>query len=99
DAARMGRIALYYAKNGDKVRAADFIGRARRIDPSDGSIVYAQAVVAWLSGDQREAIPALQEALAKGYPLQIARNDPELAKMQGLPGFSEAINQTPRQTN
>jgi serine/threonine-protein kinase len=99
DAARMGRIALYYAKKGDNTRAADFIRRARAIDPSDGSIVYAQAVVAWLAGDQQEALPALQEALSKGYPLQIVRNDPELAKMQTLPGFSGAISQTPRQTN
>jgi len=99
DAARMGRIALYYAKKGDKTRAADFIRRARSIDPSDGTIVYAQAVVTCLAGDQQEALPALQEALSKGYPVQIARNDPELAKMQALPGFSEVINQTPRQAN
>jgi len=97
DAARMGRIALYYAKKGDKVRAGDFIRRARAIDPADGTIVYAQAVVAWLAGNQKEALPALQEALSKGYPSQIARNDPELAKMQALPGFSEVIKQTPRQ--
>src|SRR5581483_2317272 len=99
DAARMGRIALYYAKNGDKTRAADFIRRARAIDPSDGTIVYAQAIVAWLAGDQQEALPALQEALSKGYPSQIARNDPELAKMQALPGLSDAANQRPRPTN
>jgi serine/threonine-protein kinase len=99
DAGRMGRIALYYAKKGDKTRAADFIRRARSIDPSDGTIVYAQAVVAWLAGDQQEALPALQEALSKGYPVQIARNDPELAKMQALPGFSDVINQTLRQAN
>ena len=99
DAGRAGRIALYYAKKGEKNRAADFIRRARAIDPSDGTVVYAQAVVAWLAGNQQEAFPALQEALSKGYPSQIARNDPELANMQALPGFAPAINQTPRQTN
>lgn len=96
DAARMGRIALYYGKKGDKARAADFIRRARAIDPSDGTIVYAQAIVAWLAGDQQEALPALQEALSKGYPSQIARSDPELAKMQALPQFADIMKQTPR---
>jgi eukaryotic-like serine/threonine-protein kinase len=95
----MGRIALYYAKKGDKTRAADFIRRARSIDPSDGSIVYAQAVVAWLAGDQQEALPALQEALAKGYPAQFVRSDPELAKLQALPQFAEIVKQTPRLAN
>lgn len=96
DAARMGRIALYYAKKGDNIRAAEFIRRARSIDPSDGSIVYAQAVVAWLAGDQQEARPALQEALSKGYSSQIVRSDPELAKMQSLPDFADIMKQTPR---
>ena len=96
DAARMGRIALYYAKKGDKTRAADFIRRARSIDPSDGTIVYAQAVVAALAGDQQEALPALQEALSKGYPPQFVRSDPELTKMQALPQFADIMKQTPR---
>jgi serine/threonine-protein kinase len=99
DAARMGRMAQYYAKKGDKVHAAEFIRRARSIDPSDGSIVYAQAVVAWLAGNQQEAFPALQEALSKGYSPQDVRSDPELAKMQALPQFAEVMKQTPRQTN
>ncbi len=98
DAARMGRIALYYAKKGDKIHAAEFIRRARSIDPSDASIVYAQAVVADLAGNLQEALPALQEALSKGYSPQAVRNDPELAKMQSVPEFSEVMKQTPRQS-
>jgi len=82
DSARLGRLAQYYAKKGDSPHAADFIRRARAIDPNDASLIYAQSVVESLAGKEENALQDLQLALSKGYPLQAAQNDPELSKLQ-----------------
>ena len=95
DAARMGRIAQYYAKKGDKVHAADFIRRARAIDPNDATLMYTEAVVNWLAGNQDVALSNVKDALNKGYSPQDLRNDPELAKLQTLPQFAEIAKQVP----
>ncbi len=88
DAARMGRMAQYYAKKGDTKHAFEFIRRARVIDAKDSSLVYAEAVIDWLAGKQ-DAAQKLEEALKAGYPLQAVQNDPELAKLQALPQFAQ----------
>ena len=84
DAARIGRLAQYYAKKGDKAHASEFIRRARAIDAKDPSLIYAQAVVEWLAGNQQDAARDLQDALSKGYSMQSAQNDPELAKLEAM---------------
>jgi tetratricopeptide (TPR) repeat protein/TolB-like protein len=89
DAARMGRIAQYYAKKGEQAHAQDLIRRARAVDPNDASLMYAESVVDWLAGREQDATGALKQALSKGYPIQEVRNDPELAKLVALPQFAE----------
>jgi Flp pilus assembly protein TadD len=84
-------MAQYYAKKGDKSHAAEMIRRARAIDPKDASLIYAQAVVDWLAGKEQDAFRELQQALAGGYSLQAVRNDPELARAQSQPQFSEMM--------
>ena len=96
DAARLGRMSQYYAKKGDKARAAEFIRRARAIDPKDPALTYAQAIVNLLAGNQQEAMTDLQQAVAGGYSPQAIRNDPELAKLRTLPQFSEMLAQAPK---
>jgi serine/threonine protein kinase/tetratricopeptide (TPR) repeat protein len=95
DAARMGRMAQYYAKKGDRMQALEFIRRARAIDPNDASLAYAEAVVEWLAGKQQDAIQHLEEALKRGYSLQALHNDPELSKMEALPEFAKITAQIP----
>jgi tetratricopeptide (TPR) repeat protein len=95
DAARMGRIAQYYAKKGDKVHAADFIRRARAIDPKDATLMYKEAVVNWLAGKQEDALSNVKDALANNYSIQDLRSDPELAKLETLPQFAEISKQVP----
>ena len=99
DAVRMGRIARYYAKKGDKTHALDFIRRARAIDSKDPSLAYAEAVVDWLCDKQGDALQHLSEALQNGYSLQAVKNDPELAKLEALPQFTQTVNQLPNKSN
>jgi len=99
DAARMGRIALYYAKKGDSSKAADLIRRARAIDANDATLIYTQAVVQWLGGRQGDALDSLRQALDKKYSLREIQSDPELSKLVALPQFAELAKQTPPKAN
>jgi len=91
DANVMDQLSLYYAKKGDPVQAVDFIRRARAINPADVSMIYDEAVVDTLTGRPAEALKSLREALQKGYSLQEAKNDPELANLQSRPEFAKLV--------
>jgi len=94
----MGDLALYYAKKSDAPHARQYIRQARGIDPADLQLIYDQAEVEALAGNQAEALGALKEALEKGYSPEEARSDPELAGLQGLPEFERLVNQFAKKT-
>jgi hypothetical protein len=52
----------------------------------EGQVVYS------LADRQDEALKALNEALQKGFPLQAAKNDPELNKLRTKPEFAQLLN-------
>jgi eukaryotic-like serine/threonine-protein kinase len=89
----MGDLALYYAKKGDATNALRYIQRARSISPGDLQLMYSEVQVKALIGKPEDALKALRTALQKGYAAQEAWNDPELAKLQALPEFSEMVNE------
>ena len=91
DANVMDQLSLYYAKKGNPTQGLDFIHRARSIKPLDINILYDEAVVCALTGRTTEALNALREALQKGYSLQEAKNDPELANLQSRPEFAKLV--------
>jgi serine/threonine-protein kinase len=89
----MAGLALDYAKKGDVKRGMDFITRARGIDKSDPELIYIQAVVENLSKEDAKALATLREAMQKGYPIQEAQSDPELANLQSRPEFKNIEQQ------
>jgi tetratricopeptide (TPR) repeat protein/TolB-like protein/predicted Ser/Thr protein kinase len=91
DANVMDELSLYYAKKGNPTQALDFIHRARSIKPMDINILYDEAVVYAMSGRSTEALNTLREALQKGYSVQEAKNDPELANLQSRPEFAKLV--------
>ena len=91
DATTMEHLAQYSAKQGDLASAASFIQRARTIDPADVSLLYTQAVIDCLADKQEDALKYVTEAIQKGLSPQIARNDPELSKLQNRPEFLEIV--------
>jgi len=91
DASVMDQLSLYYAKKGDATQAADFIRRARAINPTDVGMIYDEAVVDTLSGRNEEALKMLREALQKGYSVKEVQADPELTGLQAHPGFAKLI--------
>jgi eukaryotic-like serine/threonine-protein kinase len=97
DAATLSYLALYYAKSGDPKRALDLIGRARAIDQNGNELLYRQAVVDTIAGQQTDAIDSLKQAFEKGYAVTLAKNDPEFAPLSGNPAFSKLISQFAQQ--
>jgi serine/threonine protein kinase/Flp pilus assembly protein TadD len=89
----MGDLGLLYAKKGDAANALQYTNQARAISPDDVYLIYSEALVKALGEKPEDAIKPLKLALEKGYPAQEAWNDPELQKLQGLPQFSQLVNQ------
>ena len=87
----MGSLALYYAKKGDSAHAMQFIQHALSIQPQDVALVYIQAVVYSLADRKAEALHTLREALQKGYSLEEAKTDPELANLQNTAEFAKVV--------
>jgi tetratricopeptide (TPR) repeat protein len=91
DASTMGYLALYYAKNGDSSKALDSIRRARSIDAGDRDLMYQEAVVYAIAGQQAEAVASLRAALQKGYPAELAKNDPQLKNLAPNPDLDKLV--------
>src|SRR5216683_3337463 len=86
-AGTMGSLAVYYAKKGDTAHATQFIQHALSIEPERISLVYKQAVIYCLADRKTESLRVLREALQKGYSVEEAKTDPELASIQYSPAF------------
>jgi serine/threonine protein kinase/Flp pilus assembly protein TadD len=85
----VGDLALYYAKKGDVDNGERYIRQARAMDSSDVQLIYSEAQVYAVAGKQEQALKALREAFQKGFSLEEAQNDPEMAKLKGLPEFAK----------
>jgi tetratricopeptide (TPR) repeat protein len=93
DAGTLASLALYYAKMGSRQQAFDFIRRARKIDPNNNALIYDEAVIHALAGQQAEAFTGLHEAFQKGYPPEEAKNDPELQALRSAPQFAKLLQE------
>jgi tetratricopeptide (TPR) repeat protein len=89
----MGSLALYYAKKGDQTRSLDFIHRARKIDSADVGLIYTQAVVENIAGQQALAVQSLKTAFQKGYPAEDANMDPELENLKSRAEFQALLKE------
>jgi serine/threonine protein kinase/tetratricopeptide (TPR) repeat protein len=88
-ASTVGDLAVYYAKKGDIENGERYIRQARSMDSSDVQLIYSEAQVYAIAGKTDQAMKALREAFQKGFSLEEAQNDPELAKLKGLPEFAK----------
>ena len=93
DANVLDGLALCYAKKGDAMQALDFMRRARALSSADVNLIYDQALVFAITGRSTEALTTLREALQKGYSLEQAKSDPELAALQKTPEFGKLVKE------
>jgi serine/threonine protein kinase/tetratricopeptide (TPR) repeat protein/TolB-like protein len=91
DADVVGRLALYYAKKGDTQQAAEFVKRARAINPSVANLLFDSAVVKTLGNQPAEAVKDLGLALQKGYSAKDAAEEPEFTPLRSRPDFQALI--------
>lgn len=94
DANVMGNLALYYAEKGDIRNGQMMIGRARQIADSV-DLTYYNAEIEYLAGRKKEAVAALQDALKKGYSLEIAKADPWFGNAFQEPEFQAVLTTAP----
>jgi len=87
----MASLSLYYAKKGDTTRALEFINRARTLQPDAVEFLDDEAIVNALANRPQQALAAVRAALAKGYPAEELRNEPELRSLQTLPEFQRLV--------
>jgi serine/threonine protein kinase/tetratricopeptide (TPR) repeat protein len=88
-----GDLGLYYAKKGDTQRGLQYVRQARELNPADVQLMYYEAQVYAIAGEQAEALQALRAAFEKGYPPEEAQNDPELGKLKSLPEFERLVSE------
>jgi serine/threonine protein kinase/Flp pilus assembly protein TadD len=89
----LGLLAVYYAKKQDTAKALQFIRRARSIDRDDNSLIYYEAIVYAIAGQNAKALASLREAFQKGYPHEEAENDPELKSLKSDPGYGDLLRE------
>jgi serine/threonine-protein kinase len=87
DADVMGRLALFYAKTGRYDGAHHYIDRARALDANDVQLIFDQAVIESLSGNQSAALRDLRPAVEKGYTIAQIESEPDLAKLRLIPSY------------
>ncbi len=91
DFAEMGRLATYYAKKGDALRATQYIRQGRSVNATDNQLMYLEGQVKAILGDDEGAVAALKLAFENKYPKQEAQNDPELAKLQQRADYKQLM--------
>jgi hypothetical protein len=67
------------------------------MDSSDVQLIYSEAQVYAIAGKQEQALKALREAFQKGFSPGEAQNDPEMAKLKGLPEFAKLSSEYNKQ--
>ena len=91
DMTAVSRLGVYYAKIGSPKQAAQYADRAARTNPRDADVLYLRAVVLALIGQPDNAMRQLSEAVEHGFPVQLAREDEDLASLRSLLAFQRLI--------
>jgi serine/threonine-protein kinase len=87
DVTTASQLGVYYAKVGKRDEAERYAKRAAKTNPTNPQVLYLRAVVLALGGDVNAAVKQLSDAIEKGYPLQLALDDDDLASLRVLPAF------------
>lgn len=93
DTEALGSLSLYYAKDGDLIRAEDCIRRARLLDPSNAELILYEGTVQVMARERLEALESLKLALEKGYPPELLTVDPEFTSLRSNPEFEKLLKE------
>jgi eukaryotic-like serine/threonine-protein kinase len=91
DASTMANLAVYEAKVGRRSDAERHISRAIVINPSNPEILFQRGAVSALLGDPTAALEAVSGAVARGFGVDLVRDDDDLASLRFMPAFQSLI--------
>jgi len=89
DASAQATLAELYAHYGLTNKAATRIQTALALAPNDPGVLAEVAEAYELMGQREQAIPSMQKAVQKGFPLDQAKIDPELTALISDPKFHQ----------
>jgi eukaryotic-like serine/threonine-protein kinase len=93
NAAALADLALYYGKQGDTVKAAQFVKRARAINEANVYYIYVNALIDTLSNRPADAVANLRTAFQKGYSVEDVKMDPEFGPLESRPDFQSLLKE------
>jgi eukaryotic-like serine/threonine-protein kinase len=92
DAGLHASLAGYWARLGERSKAAEAIGAATRLEPRNPGVLFRAALVYELGGERARALEALALARAGGYSLEEIANEPELGKLRQDPRYAGVVS-------
>lgn len=91
DAGAVMIIALAEAHRGEAAAADRHVAEALTLAPDDRDVLLRSAKAYIVLKNRDAALERLRMAVERGYPPQLARDDPELAMLKSSPAFENAI--------
>jgi serine/threonine-protein kinase len=91
DAQALGRLALFYARTGEKAEAQHYLAAALKNSHDDWDTLDVACLVHLEAGERREALKWLGLAVRAGYPRPMLVADPELAGLRSEPEFASFV--------
>jgi len=95
DARVVSILAHLYTQSGRIDEGLKMDRKLARLQPDDPTTHYNLACSLALKGRKPDAVKALRTAITLGYQdFQWMRHDPDLAPLQGYPGFESLLQET-----
>src|SRR5262249_36913430 len=91
DALAIMSIALCEAHLGERLAADRHVAEALTLSPEDRDVQMRAAKAYVLLGNADAAYEHLRLAVERGYPAQLARDDPELTALTSSTAFETAV--------
>jgi serine/threonine-protein kinase len=84
-------MAFYRAKNGDISEALKILDRIDKQKVQTTEIHYRAVIAFEIGGKRQSALESLEMALSQGYPLDVIRREPDLAKLRQDPEYHTLV--------
>lgn len=92
DARAIARLAVYQAKARDDAAAITSLRRAQSLAPQDQQVLHRVGVVHALAGRTKEALDAIESAIAAGLPIRTIADEEDFASLRSLPRFAAMVS-------
>lgn len=91
DGTLLSYLAQYYAMDGQRSQALNYIHRSLRAGRSTPDMLATAALVFNQCGDVNQAVTYLQRAVAAGYSKDVLRDTPNFDNLRSLPTFQKLM--------